>query len=60
MWQAGKVIDQPADLLPVLARAPQDHARFFDAQQRLAHDWLGETNGAPARVVAHILEALAR
>lgn len=60
MWQAGEVVNKPADLLPVLARAPQQHARFMESQQRLARDWLGETAGAPTRVVAHILEALAR
>ena len=52
MWQAGEVVEKEEDLLAVLARAPQNHARFISAQQRLAHDWLGETDGAPARELA--------
>ena len=60
MWRAGEVMDSREDLLPALSRATHGHARFVPAQQQLAREWLGETEGAPARVVTHILEALAR
>lgn len=58
MWRGGEVIDSVDLLLPALQRAAAVHERFADAQRELVRGWLGETTGAPARIVRHILEAL--
>ncbi len=60
MWQAGEVVQTLDDVLPALARAPARHAGFETAQRQIAHDCWATPSGAPARIVTHILEALAR
>jgi hypothetical protein len=58
IWESGQVLDSPEQLLAALDRAVESHATFLPAQQKLVRDWLGETSGAPERIVGHILEAL--
>ena len=59
MWRCGEVLHDVAELMPALARAPQQHAQYVAAQQQFVEGWLGDTSGAAARRVAgHILEAL--
>lgn len=58
MWNAGEVVDSPDAVLSALERASARHHEFAAAQRQLTHDWLGETSGAPERIVEHILEAL--
>lgn len=60
MWQAGEVLEEPQGLVAALERAVAGHADYLPAQQQLVHEWLGETSGAPGRIVEHILEALQR
>jgi hypothetical protein len=58
MWEAGEVLDSPDHLLAALERSATAHAAFIAPQQRLVRDWLGDTAGAPDRIVGHIIEAL--
>src|SRR5690606_16836725 len=54
MWSAGEVVDSCGALLPALEQAPARHGEFAAMQRQLTHDWLGETSGAPERIVEHI------
>ncbi len=57
-WHGGEVVDDLADLLPALARAPARHPAFAAGQARFAADSLGDTDGtAPARA-ARVVRAL--
>lgn len=58
MWRSGEVLDEPGDITAALDRALVRHPEYQAAQQRLVREWLGETSGAPERIVSHILEAL--
>lgn len=58
MWNAGEVLEDVGGLLPALENAMANHAARVPAQEALVREWLGETSGAPARIVEHILEAL--
>jgi hypothetical protein len=59
MWQAGEVVTDIAALDAALARAPERHCGFLDAQKRFASAQLGDTSGAaPARAARVILEAV--
>lgn len=41
-WQAGEVVDDPADLMNALERAPARHAYYREAQERLMRETFGE------------------
>lgn len=59
MWEAGEVVTDIADLDAALARAPERHPAFVQAQERFARAQLGDTSGeAPARAARVILEAV--
>lgn len=60
MWQAGEVLEEPQGLVAALERALAQHGAYLPAQRELVRGWLGETSGAPERIVAHILQALGR
>lgn len=58
-WACGEVIDTLDAVLPALARAPAETARFASIQTDFARDSLGDTGGgAPGRVAEIILAAL--
>ena len=60
MWRAGEVVDDLADLLPALARAPARHAEYAAIQHDLATAALGDASGAGgARAAAAVLRVLA-
>ncbi len=63
-WHCGEVVDDPADLLAALARAPAIHSGFAAEQARFAADSLGDTGGAAparaARVIRDLLDNPAR
>jgi len=58
MWTSGEVVDSLEQVLPALQRAPRRHGEFLQQQQQLVRSWLGDTTGAPQRLVGHILQAL--
>lgn len=60
MWRAGEVVDDLADLLPALARAPARHAEYAAIQHDLATAALGDASGGGARRAAEaVLRVLA-
>lgn len=58
MWRAGEVLTTPDGLVAALERSQAAHADYVGAQRQLVRAWLGDTSGAPERIVSHILEAL--
>ena len=61
MWRAGEVVSDIAALDAALARAPERHGAFIEAQQRFAEAQLGDTSGAaPIRAARVILDAVQR
>lgn len=58
MWASGEVLEDVSQLLDALDRSQNQHALYAEAQRTLVGQWLGETTGAPERIVRHILEAL--
>ncbi|WP_298814090.1 hypothetical protein [uncultured Sphingomonas sp.] len=60
MWRAGEVVDDLADLLSAIARAPARHANFAATQRDIAGAALGDASGAGARRAADaVLRVLA-
>lgn len=60
MWRAGDVVNDLADLIPALARAPVRHAGFAAIQRDIATAALGDASGTGARRAAEaILRVLA-
>ncbi|MBW6524897.1 CDP-glycerol glycerophosphotransferase family protein [Sphingomonas sp. RHCKR47] len=60
MWRAGEVVDDLADLIPAIARAPARHACFAATQRDIAGAALGDASGAGARRAADaVLRVLA-
>lgn len=60
MWRAGEVVDDLAELLPALARAPARHADFAATQHAIATAALGDVSGAGAlRAADAVLRLLA-
>lgn len=60
MWRAGEVVDDLANLLPALARAPARHADFATIQRDIATAALGDASGAGAhRAAEAVLRVLA-
>jgi hypothetical protein len=57
-WACGEVVDDPADLLAALVRAPAVHAGFVEEQARFAADSLGDTGGAAPACAARIIRDL--
>ncbi len=61
MWEAGEVVTDIVTLDAALARAPERHGAFIDAQERFARAQLGDTSGeAPKRAARVILEAVGK
>jgi hypothetical protein len=58
MWHSGEVLERADGIVAALDRAVAGHAARIPAQQALVEEWLGETSGAPARIVRHIFDAL--
>jgi hypothetical protein len=52
MWKAGEVVTRLEDALPAIARAPDRHSAFADAQAVIAASALGDVSGAAARRAA--------
>ncbi|SEK89803.1 hypothetical protein SAMN05216382_1066 [Sphingomonas palmae] len=60
MWHAGEVVNDLADLLPAIERAPARHADFVAIQHDLATAALGDASGAgAARAADAVLRVLA-
>ncbi|WP_294353298.1 hypothetical protein [uncultured Sphingomonas sp.] len=60
MWRAGEVVNDLADLLPAIERAPARHADFAAIQHNLATAALGDASGAgAARAADAVLRVLA-
>lgn len=61
MWTSGEVVTTIEDTLSAIARAPERHADYINAQTEFAATSLGDTSGkAPERAAAEILNALPR
>lgn len=56
MWHMGEVIDDPADVMPAIARAPFIHSRFRNRQEDFACSALGDTSQASATRTADLIE----
>lgn len=51
-WQMGEVIERPDELMAAIRRAPAMHARYREAQERIAQQALGDTG--PSSVVRSV------
>ena len=60
LWQLGEVVDDPAELMPAIERAPRLHERFAEKQQQIADRTLGETGEASVIASADIIASFVR
>ena len=60
MWHMGEVIDDPAELMPAIERAPRLHERFAERQAGFAASALGDTSERSVRVSADAIEHFVR
>ena len=60
LWQLGEVIDDPAQLMPAIERAPRLHERFAEKQRQIADQTLGETGEASVIASAAIIASFVR
>ncbi|MBX7457477.1 hypothetical protein K3152_04385 [Qipengyuania sp. 1NDH17] len=60
MWHMGEVIDDPAELIPAIERAPRLHERFATRQAAFAASALGDTSERSVRMSADAIEEFVR
>ena len=60
MWHMGEVIDNPAELMPAIERAPRVHERFAERQVAFAASALGDTSERSVRISADAIEKFVR
>ena len=56
LWHLGEVIEDPAELMPAIARAPDLHGQFEDRQRAFASNALGDTGEASVKRTADLIE----
>ena len=57
LWQFGEVVDRPEDVMDAIARAPQLHPQFAQAQMREVHRRLGDSSEASIVQTADLIHA---
>jgi hypothetical protein len=54
-WHLGDVVDDPADLMPAIAAAPERHSLYLERQRRASLDTFGTIQGSPSKIAAEAI-----